>query len=240
MGERVDQRHEAVGDEDGEGDAVGKVAKVADGNGERADEDAIEKAAARRGRGGNRVCCDKAGAEDDGAAHQLAVGVERERHRQPKGEGGGGGADEGRDEQAPVGGAGGGQPDATDEPGEVEQLLLPRRVEGSKRLARDAQDAAVVEQGGGAGRVHAEQGDGRGGHAAHLRREADEQHGKADHCRVERVLPEAAVEVFAEEDGEGDADERYPPRREYGQRQGEQHGGHEDAAVAQGGVGLAS
>ena len=58
MGERVNQRHEAVGDEDGEGDASGEVAKVADGDGEAADDDAEQQegdavdAAADKGKDG--------------------------------------------------------------------------------------------------------------------------------------------------------------------------------------------
>ena len=74
---------------------------------------------------------------------------------------------------------------------------------------------------------------------AHLRGKADEQHGKADHRRIKRVLPETAVEVFAQEDGEDGADERYPPRRQHRQRQREQHGSDQHAAVAQRGVGFA-
>ena len=50
-----------------------------------------------------------------------------------------------------------------------------------------------------------------GGPLRHQRREGDDTDGKADHRRVEGVLPEPAIKVFGDDDGEQGADDDQPP-----------------------------
>ena len=95
LGEGIDEGDEGVANEDGKGDAVGEVAEVTDGDGKCADEDAVEPAAQRGGGGSHGVGSDEAGAEDDGAAAELGVGVEGGGAAQPEGECADGCADEG-------------------------------------------------------------------------------------------------------------------------------------------------
>ena len=72
-----------------------------------------------------------------------------------------------------------------------------------------------------------------GGPLRHQRREGDDTDGKADHRRVEGVLPEPAIKVFGDDDGEQGADDDQPPgsQRREGERQ--QPGGDGGAAVTE-------
>lgn len=67
----------------------------------------------------------------------------------------------------------------------------------------------------------------------HLHREGDEQHYVTDHRRVERVLPEAAIQLFGDNDGEEGADDDHPPRRQRRQADAEQQRGQQGGVIRQ-------
>ncbi|MNM94531.1 hypothetical protein D3C81_1069390 [compost metagenome] len=84
---------------------------------------------------------------------------------------------------------------------------------GIRLLRGDAEDLAETFEQAEAGV--------RTGPAGHFQREGHQHHHIAKHRRVERVLPEPAVQVLAEDQGEAGGDQRQPPGRVGRQGEGE-------------------
>ncbi|MNF97447.1 hypothetical protein D3C84_802760 [compost metagenome] len=68
----------------------------------------------------------------------------------------------------------------------------------------------------------------------HLLGKGHHHHGKTEHGRVERVLADAAIQVLAEQQRESGSTDRQPPWAIRGQRQCQQRGTDQGAAIAQG------
>ena len=82
------------------------------------------------------------------------------------------------------------------------QFVQRRALRGM--AAENGQQRVVERQRGGTQLIRRQP-------AGHLYREGDQQHHVTDHCRVERVLPEAAVQLLGDDDGEESTDDDHPP-----------------------------
>ncbi len=92
--------------------------------------------------------------------------------------------------------------------------------------AENGQQRVVERQRGGAQLIRRQP-------AGHLYREGDQQHHVTDHRRVERVLPEAAVQLLGDDDGEEGTDNDHPPRGQRRQADAEQQGGQQSGVICQ-------
>ncbi|MNG06041.1 hypothetical protein D3C84_892610 [compost metagenome] len=71
----------------------------------------------------------------------------------------------------------------------------------------------------------------RAGPLGHVQREGQQNHGIAEHGRVERVLADAAIQLLAKADGTDRGDNRYPPGGVGRQGSGKQGGADQGAAI---------